>query len=163
MQEVRPTASARKALRTRLLGGRSTRLPWILFLLFGVPFGLMAALGPLSAAGIFIEPLRPLWRPWPPDPMKPFIGAAIFVATLAFLAYRRGRIAGFHSGTIAASVALRNMAEGRGPGALQGLIPPPPPALETRPPSPADSADSQEGPRTVDNPTVEPDSPPGAS
>ncbi len=125
--------SERKSLR-----GRPLNLPWILFLVVGLPFGLLAALDPLTRAGIFLEPLRPLWRPWPPDPLKPVIGAAVFIATFAYLAYRSGRATGFHSGTVTATATLRNMAERRGPETGQDFVPPPPteapPAVELIPP-----------------------------
>jgi len=65
----------------------SLRLAWGLFLAIGVPLGLIAVLAPLTAAGIYIEPLRPFWRPWPPDILKPVIGVAGLVATLAYLCY----------------------------------------------------------------------------
>jgi hypothetical protein len=150
-------------MRNKARGGRPTTLPWVLFLLFGIPFGLMAALIPLSMGGYYVEPLRRFWQPWPSDLVKPFLGAAIFVATLAFLAYRSGRIAGFHSGKVAAAVELRNLAEGRGTGVALVVGPPPPPVLEAAPPSPVLPPDPREEPRTEENPPFEPAPPPGAS
>src|SRR5256712_7085611 len=44
---------------------RALRLAWALFLIVGVPLGFMAALGPLAYAGIYVEPLRQFWQPWP--------------------------------------------------------------------------------------------------
>ena len=93
---------------------RAQRLAWGLFLLIGLPLGFMAALGPLASAGIYVEPLRQLWRPWPPDIIKPFIGVAGFVATLAYLTFRIGRHRGYRAGTVALTAAARNIAEGRG-------------------------------------------------
>src|SRR3989442_11551873 len=58
---------------------RALRLAWALFLVVGVPLGFMAALGPLAYAGIYIEPLRQFWQPWPPDILKG-IGGGIRVA-----------------------------------------------------------------------------------
>ena len=131
-QAVPTTASIEMTMEKTAQRGRAPRLPWILFLVIGVPFGLMAALGPLAAAGIYIEPLRPFWQPWPPDVAKPFIGAAGFIATLAYLVYKIGRMAGFQRGTVAVTAAFRNLLEGRGRGAGHD---PNPPAL-TSPASP---------------------------
>src|SRR2546422_7660300 len=58
---------------------RALRLAWALFLVVGVPLGFMAALGPLAYAGIYIEPLRQFWQPWPPDILKG-IGGVLGVA-----------------------------------------------------------------------------------
>lgn len=89
----------------------SLRLAWAVFLAFGLPLGFMAALGPLTAAGIYIEPLRPLWRPWPPDLLKPVIGVAGFVTSFAYLCYRLGRHAGYRWGTAAATAMARNISQ----------------------------------------------------
>lgn len=161
--QVRRTASERKAARNKAQGGKSATLPWVLFLLMGIPLGLMAALVPLGMAGTYIEPLRPLWRPWPSDLVKALIGAAIFCATLAFLAHRSGRLSGFHSGEVATHVALRNLAEGRGAAAVQESVPPPPPLVEVHPPAPEPPADSQDRARQPDEPPLEPAAPPGAA
>ena len=56
-------------------------LAWALFLGVGVPLGVMGALTSLARAGWYIEPLRPLWAPWPPDLLKSAIGIAGFAAT----------------------------------------------------------------------------------
>jgi len=101
---------------------RSLRLAWGLFLAIGVPLGLLAALAPLTASGIYIEPLRQFWRPWPPDILKPVIGVAGFAATLGYLCYRLGRHAGYRWGTAAAVAMARNIAEGRS-GAPATVVP----------------------------------------
>jgi hypothetical protein len=93
----------------------SLRLAWGLFLGIGLPLGVMAALGPLAYAGIYVEPLRQFWRPWPPDLLKSFLGVAGFAATLGYLAHRLGRSVGFQRGKLVATVAARNVAEGRIP------------------------------------------------
>src|SRR3989442_7090642 len=49
---------------------RALRLAWVLFLIVGVPLGFMAALGPPAYAGIYIEPLRQVWQPMPPDNLQ---------------------------------------------------------------------------------------------
>ena len=130
--------SLRVAKAKKALLGRPLTLPWILFLVIGLPLGLMAVLGPLAYAGIYVEHLRQLWRPWPPDIAKSIGAVAGFVATLAYLVYRKGRIAGYHSGTVAATASLRNMAERRGPETGQDFVPPPPtevpPPVELPPP-----------------------------
>ena len=138
-QDVPTTASVEMVMEKTAQRGRGHTLPWILFLVIGIPFGLMAALGPLTAAGIYIEPLRGLWQPWPPDLAKPFIGAAAFVVTFAYLVYRTGRIRGFHWGTVAATAVFRNIVEGRGSGTKPDSVPLPPtpqdaPATSTDPP-----------------------------
>lgn len=114
---------------------RSLAVPWAVFLIFGIPFGLVAALGPLAMAGIYIEPLRAFWRPWPPDLWKPFIGLAGFAIALAYLAYRAGRASGFHAGEVAAGVAFRNMADARiAAGNAMGIPPPPEAPAMAQPP-----------------------------
>jgi len=67
--------------------------------------------------------LRPLWRPWPSDPLKSFLGIAGFAMTLAYLSYRKGRERGYKSGTVTAVATFRNIAEGRdeaSPGSSPG-------------------------------------------
>lgn len=125
-------------------------LGWILFLLVGIPFGFMAALGPLAYAGIYIGPLQGLWQPWPPDVVKPFIGVGIFVATLAYLIFRMGQTDGFHWGTVTATAAARNMALSQGmtsdqvAQAMTVTMDPPAPAL---PPPPSGSPSSDQAPQ----------------
>src|SRR3989449_7837648 len=77
---------------------RALRLAWALFLIVGVPLGFMAALGPLAYAGIYIEPLRQFWQPWPSDIVKGIGGVIRFAVTLGDLTYREGRVTGFDRG-----------------------------------------------------------------
>lgn len=121
----------------------SLRAAWALFLGLGVPFGLMAVLTVLARAGIFVDLFRPLWQPWPPDVLKPFVGLAGFAGTLAYLAYRAGHRSGYRAGSVAGVAAARNEAEGRyqpqegGVPATDPPVPAPPP-----PPAPTDSPTS---------------------
>ena len=101
--------------RTRRAPGGGTGLAWALFLGLGFPFGLMAVLTVLAGGGFYVDLFRPLWQPWPPDLLKPILGVAVFVGTLAYLAYRSGWRSGF-----------RTAAHARAPAA-RPLPPPPPP------------------------------------
>jgi len=92
---------------------RALRTAWVLFFVFGVPLAFMAALGPLAYSGIYIEPLRQFWQPWPPDVLKGIGSAAGFAATLAYLLYRKGRYTGYRSGAISERATARNRSEGR--------------------------------------------------
>ena len=113
---------------TRRSPGSGTGVAWALFLGAGVPFLLMTVLTVLARAGIYVDLLRPLWQPWPPDLLKPFLGVAVFAATLAFLAYRVGRRRGFRAGSGAGLIAGRSEAVARFvPSAAAPLPPPPPP------------------------------------
>jgi hypothetical protein len=126
-------------------GKGALTLGWLLFLGIGIPFGFMAALGPLAYAGIYIAPLAALWQPWPPDVLKPYIGVGIFIGTFAYLIYRMGQDSGFHWGNVTATAALRNLTESRAlePGPEQQVFavasdsalpaPPMPPAPEQPP------------------------------
>lgn len=113
--------------RDRRVGGA-----WALFLGLGVPFALMAVLTMLARMGIYVDLFRPLWLPWPPDPLKPFLGVAGFAATLAYLAYRLGHRSGFKAGARAEMASTRNRIEGRSESAPRdgdaegGAVPPPP-------------------------------------
>ena len=42
---------------------RSLKASWAVFIVLGIPLGLMAILGPLAYAGYYIEPLKQFWRP----------------------------------------------------------------------------------------------------
>ncbi len=127
--------------------GGSTRVAWALFLVLGLPFGLMTVLDVLAGSGVVISLFSPLWQPWPPELVKPFLGVAVFAATLAYLAYRMGHRSGFRVGTGVGLAAARNKAESRpAPAAVaaaeaagnessEGPPPPPPPeAAEQAPP-----------------------------
>ena len=119
---------------------RALRLAWVLFIFIGVPLGFMAALGPMAYAGIYIEPLRQFWQPWPPDILKGIGGVVGFAVTLGYLTYRKGRYTGYRSGAIAERATSRNRAEGRvsmaNPAAspeIQSPAPNPPPPPEMPP------------------------------
>ncbi len=99
--------------RKLLRRARVLRTAWVLFLVIGVPLGFMAALGPLAYSGIYMEPLRQFWQPWPPDILKGIGSALGFAATLGYLLYRKGRYPGYRSGAIAERATSRNRAEGR--------------------------------------------------
>src|SRR2546425_6353103 len=77
---------------------RALRLAWALFLVVGVPLGFMAALGPLAYAGIYIEPLRQFWQPWPPDILKGIGGVIRVAGTLRDPTDRKRRGTGIGSG-----------------------------------------------------------------
>lgn len=82
------TAAKRLAKDRR---ARAYRVSKILFATLGLPALLMAALGPLAYAGIYIEPLRPLWRPWLGDDGKFALGVAGFLVFAGLLAIARMR------------------------------------------------------------------------
>lgn len=92
---------------------RALRTAWVLFIFIGLPLGVMAALGPLAYQGIYIEPLKQLWQPWPPDWVKGIGSALGFAATVGYLLYRKGRYTGYRTGAIAERATARNRAEGR--------------------------------------------------
>src|SRR2546425_9341650 len=117
---------------------RALRTAWVLFILIGLPLGFMAALGPMAYAGIYIEPLRQFWQPWPPDIIKGIGGVLGFAVTGGYLMYRKGRYTGYRTGAIAERGTSRNRAEGRvtvsNPAAapdatVRGPNPPPPPEM----------------------------------
>src|SRR3989441_1797115 len=121
---------------------RALRTAWLLFLFIGLPLGFMAALGPMAYAGIYIEPLRQFWQPWPPDILKGIGGVLGFAATIGYLMYRKGRYTGYRTGAIAERATTRNRAEGRvpvsnpasAPGAtVPAPNPPPPPEMPQMP------------------------------
>ena len=116
---------------------RALRLAWVLFIFLGLPLGFMAALGPMAYAGIYIEPLRQFWQPWPPDIIKGISGVLGFAATVGYLMYRKGRYTGYRTGAIAERATARNRSEGRvtvqNPVAaevpMSATNPPPPPEM----------------------------------
>ena len=97
--------------RTEPARGGRVGLAWALFLLLGLPFVLMTVLTVLARAGVYVDIFRPLWQPWPPDLLKPFLGVAVFATTLAYLAYRIGHRAGFRAGTGVGMASVRKSAE----------------------------------------------------
>ena len=119
---------------------RALRLAWVLFIVIGGPLGFMAALGPMAYAGIYIEPLRQFWQPWPPDILKGIGGVLGFAATLGYLMYRKGRYTGYRSGAISERATARNRSEGRvtvvntAPSPETALNPPPPPEMPPQSP-----------------------------
>ena len=119
---------------------RALRLAWVLFIFIGAPLGFMVALGPMAYAGIYIEPLRQFWQPWPPDILKGLGGVLGFAVTLGYLMYRKGRYTGYRSGAISERATARNRSEGRV--------------------TMANPAPSRETPDMVSNPPPPPEMPP---
>src|SRR5207247_8200046 len=119
---------------------RALRTAWVLFIVIGAPLGFMAALGPMAYAGIYIEPLRQFWQPWPPDILEGIGGVLGFAATLGYLMYRKGRYTGYRSGAISERATARNRSEGRV--------------------TVANTAASVETPSPMSNPPPPPDMPP---
>ncbi len=105
------------------------RLAWGLFVVLGLPFGLMTVLVVLADVGITVPLFGALWMPFPPEVVKPFLGLAVFAATLAYLTYRMGHRAGFHAGTGVGLAAARSVAESRAHEVAteEAATPPPPP------------------------------------
>src|SRR3989454_3817600 len=81
--------------RTLPKRARALRTAWLLFLFIGLPLGFMAALGPMAYAGIYIEPLRQFWQPWPSDIIKGIGGVLGFAAAVRYLLYPQGRDTGY--------------------------------------------------------------------
>lgn len=106
------------------------RLAWALFVLLGLPFGLMTVLVVLADLGVTVPLFGALWMPFPPELVKPFLGLAVFAATLAYLTYRLGHRNGFHAGTGVGLAAARNYAEAHArnetPAPAEPEVPPPP-------------------------------------
>jgi len=119
---------------------RALRTAWVLFIVIGAPLGFMAALGPMAYAGIYIEPLRQFWQPWPPDILKGIGSALGFAVTVGYLLYRKGRYTGYRSGAISERATARNRSEGRV--------------------TMANPAPSRETPDTISNPPPPPEMPP---
>jgi hypothetical protein len=155
-QDLFDMGSLRVEIEKKTTGGRGMGRAWILFLAIGIPAALLIVLAPLTMAGIYIDVLRPLWRPWPPDVMKPFIGIAVFVATLSYLAFRSGRLAGIRSGTLAALAALRNVLELRSSASSASNASPP----EEPAPPPPDVVEVPTTPAELPTPPPPPDQTP---
>jgi len=86
---------------------RSLKASWAVFIVLGIPLGLMAILGPLAYAGYYIEPLKQFWRPWPPDYVKGILAVSGFAITLGILLYSHGREAGYQHGKTAGKAVAR--------------------------------------------------------
>lgn len=130
------------------------RLAWALFVLLGLPFGLMTVLVVLADAGITVPLFGVLWMPFPPEVVKPFIGLGIFAATLAYLTYRIGHRTGFHAGTGVGLAAARNYAESHAAPAAAQEPEAPPPRME---PSVDPTATPPPPDEDLEIPPVEPD------
>ena len=118
---------------------RSLKASWAVFILLGIPLGLMAILGPLAYAGYYIEPLKQFWRPWPPDYVKGILAVSGFAVTLGILLYSHGREAGYQRGKSAGKAVARNIAEGLGGAVLEpapSVAPIEAPAVFVDPPIP---------------------------
>src|SRR5438034_8449797 len=109
--------------------GRSLKASWAVFIVLGIPLGLMAILGPLAYAGYYIEPLKQFWRPWPPDYVKGILAVSGFAITLGILLYSHGREAAYHHGKTAAKSVARNIADGLGGAVIEAA----PPLVSTAP------------------------------
>lgn len=124
--------------RGRTSRGYGTGAAWALFLGVGVPFFLMTILTLLARAGFYVEFLRPLWQPWPPDLWKPLVGVGVFAATLAYLTYRVGHRRGFRVGAGVGLVAGRSRTDTptvayAAPRVEAPAVPPPPPDILDEP------------------------------
>lgn len=51
---------------------------------------LMLGLGLAAYVGLYVEPLRQFWVPWPPDTIKYLLGMLAYIPLVAYMAYRRG-------------------------------------------------------------------------
>src|SRR5437016_9704700 len=69
---------------------RSLKASWAVFIVLGIPLGLMAILGPLAYAGYYIEPLKQFGRPWPPGYVKRIRALIGFAVTLWVLLSSHG-------------------------------------------------------------------------
>lgn len=118
--------------------GGTTALAWIFFFVVGLPFLLMTVLVVLARGGVYLSLFAPLWQPWPPDLYKPFVGLAIFGATLAYLAFSAGHRRGFSLGVGVGLSAMRASEESKAASNLrpkpeESPPPPPPPPEEPAP------------------------------
>ncbi len=138
--DLRTVPIRRRKRRTPSPDG-GARLAWGLFLVLGLPFGIMTVLTVLARMGVYVDVFRPLWAPWPPDLLKPLLGIVVFAATLAYLAYRLGRRTGFRTGNVAGLASARTWYEDHRPavdpgaavsttGTTETPAPPPPPPAE---------------------------------
>ena len=109
---------------------RSLKVSWAVFIVLGIPLGLMAILGPLAYAGYYIEPLKQFWRPWPPDYIKGLLALGGFAGATALLLYMQGRERGYQKGKTAGKANARNVAEGLGMVAVESVAAPAPPPDE---------------------------------
>ena len=114
--------------------GRGLKAAWAVFILIGIPLGIMAILGPLAYAGFYIEPLKQFWRPWPPDYVKGLLAVTGFALTLGILLYSHGREAGYQRGKTAGKAVARNIAEGLGGAVIEAAPVAVPPAPIEAPP-----------------------------
>src|SRR5256712_11841035 len=73
---------------------RALRLARVLIIIVGAPLGFMAALGPMAYAGIYIEPLRQFWQPWPPHILEGTGGVLGVAATPRYLTAPQRRSTG---------------------------------------------------------------------
>lgn len=72
--EMKPTESK----KSKRVSSRA-----IVLVVVGLPAGVMALLVLLAYQGVYVDVLRPLWSPWPPDVWKVVIGVVAFTITLA--------------------------------------------------------------------------------
>jgi len=110
--------------------GRALRAASAVFVFLGIPLGIMAVLGPLAYAGIYVEPLKQFWRPWPPDYIKGLLAVGGFAGAVALLLYMQGRERGYQRGKAAGKANARNVAEGLGMVAVESVAAPAPPPDE---------------------------------
>lgn len=117
--------------RTTPSRGAGTAVAWALFLGLGLPFALMGVLTVLARAGVYVDLFRPLWLPWPPEVLKPFLGFTVFALTFAYLAYRAGHRRGFTVGVGVGLTAIRESTDALSAGSppIVPELPPPPPPL----------------------------------
>lgn len=77
-------------------GGKARRaIRWIVYAA-GTLAGIMVLLVLLAYVGIYVDPLRSLWIPWPSDPIKVAVGLVVFVIALgiAVLEHSHGYVRG---------------------------------------------------------------------
>src|SRR2546430_8443742 len=124
-----PRAWLRSARPKKPAKSRSLKASWAVFIVLGIPLGLMAILGPVAYAGYYIEPLKQFWRHWPPDYVKGLLAVTGFAVTLGILLYSHGREAGYQRGKTAGKAVARNIAEGLGGAVIEAApvaVPPAP-------------------------------------